>query len=304
MKRKQPKNIERSLFEKIIKMCAAVKSDFAASKVKSKTLLGKFLSKMVSSNSTSLLQTDAVPNTHNNNSENQQQIEAIPSNMTQIPLNQQVVPTQPMELVQNNLNQNNQNVTIIQSQSILNINNANGLQFGNKIYVSGSNSRKNSHNESNEAAIIYRKSKSTVGKHYHFPRTVFCFVSFNKLDPNNKDMLMCFSFYSSLELMNCTDEIETQTMRIAAKYIGENWRMVFRDLEIPDALIAQIKEQYFHINVEEVIYQLLLKWKGRNDDPSIGKLSTILWKNESYDCVNMLKKHYKKLKRSQPNNDA
>lgn len=104
------------------------------------------------------------------------------------------------------------------------------------------------------------------------------------------------------ELMNCTDVIETQTMRIAARSIGENWRMVFRDLDIRDAEIDQIKEQYFHISVEEVIYQLLLRWERNSDDPSLGKLSTVLWKNKIYDCVLELKKYYKTHKRAQNNN--
>lgn len=105
--------------------------------------------------------------------------------------------------------------------------------------------------------------------------------------------------------MNSTDTIETPTMRIAARSIhGDNWRMVFRDLEIPDAEIAQIKEQYFHISVEEVIYQLLLRWQRNSDDPSIGRLTTVLWENKNHECIAELKKYYKKLKRTQASNTA
>lgn len=105
----------------------------------------------------------------------------------------------------------------------------------------------------------------------------------------------------TVELMNCTDAIETQTMRIAARSIGENWRMVFRELDILDAEIDQIKEQYFHISVEEVIYQLLLRWERNSDDPSLGKLSTVLWKNRNHECVSELKKYYKKhIKKAHP----
>lgn len=104
--------------------------------------------------------------------------------------------------------------------------------------------------------------------------------------------------------MNCTDMIETQTMRIAARSIGDNWRMVFRDLDVSDSEISQIKEQYFHISVEEVIYQLLLRWERNSDDPTIGKLSTVLWENKSLECLTELKKYYKKLKRTQSSNQS
>lgn len=104
--------------------------------------------------------------------------------------------------------------------------------------------------------------------------------------------------------MNCPDMIETQTIRIAARSIGDNWRMVFRDLNIPDAEIAQIKEQYFHISVEEVIYQLMLRWQRNSDDPSIGRLSTVLWENKSHECIAELKKYYKRFKRTQSSNSG
>lgn len=97
--------------------------------------------------------------------------------------------------------------------------------------------------------------------------------------------------------MNCEDLVEMPTMRIAARFIGENWRMVFRDLLLSDPEISQIKEQYFHISIEEVIYQLLLRWQRNSDDPTLGKLSTALWTNRNHECVAELKKYFKKNKK-------
>lgn len=101
--------------------------------------------------------------------------------------------------------------------------------------------------------------------------------------------------------MNCNDPIEMQSMRITARGIGENWRMVFRDLNMGDAEISQIHEQYYHISVEEIIYQLLLRWQRSSDDPSLGKLTTTLWQNRHHECVAELKKYFKKCKKSQAN---
>lgn len=96
--------------------------------------------------------------------------------------------------------------------------------------------------------------------------------------------------------MNSEELIEMQIIRLAARFMGENWRMVFRDLHISDPEISQIKEQYFHISVEEVIYQLLLRWQRCSTDPSLGKLSTALWTNENHKCIAELKKYLKQKK--------
>ncbi|XP_031627451.1 protein immune deficiency [Contarinia nasturtii] len=270
-------------------MCAAVNSDSKKKRVKTKSVLGfcnNWLTKMVPTNSKSNLKTDAVPldnndlqlnrNTSNQiahqsngtleNVDNQQQnIQLIPNSSQLAPLNNtnsEGIAWPPMQLIQNNLRPTNQNMTVIENQQNLHFNNIHGLQIGNTYHVpANTSSRKNSCNGN-------QKSNRRITK-------------------------------SIEELMSNMDEIEPQVMRIAAKFIGENWRMVFRDLDIPDAEISQIKEQYFHINVEEVIYQLLLRWKRNSDDCSIGKLSTVLWNTNNDECIKALKKYYKNLKRSQ-----
>ncbi|XP_055303533.1 protein immune deficiency [Sitodiplosis mosellana] len=252
-------------------MSAVVKSNLDKKKMKTKSVFGycnNIISRIVSPNSKSMLRTDAVPMENGSQHLAESNIEnASNENQQTLPIvpsiATQVVPTSPMQLIYNSMQQANQNVTI-ESQQNFNFNNSNGLHlFGNTYHVAGSSSRKISYNGSFEDKATPKKTRSLV------------------------------------ELMNCNDTIETPTMRIAARSIGDNWRMVFRDLEISDAEIAQIKEQYFHISVEEVIYQLLLRWQRNSDDPSIGRLSTVLWKNKSHECINELKKYYKELKKTQ-----
>lgn len=161
-------------------MCAAVKSDFDKKKMKTKSVLGycnRLISRMVSSNSKSMLTTDAVPmgnNTENQlesngeNRINQELVSIVPQSTAQI------VPISPtMQLVQNNMNQANQNLTVVESQQNFHINNSNGVQlFGNTYYVapSGSSlrSRKNSCNGSYEDKGNPKKTRSLVGKNFHY----------------------------------------------------------------------------------------------------------------------------------------
>lgn len=99
-------------------------------------------------------------------------------------------------------------------------------------------------------------------------------------------------------MMECSDHIDVLIMKIASKYIKQNWRMVFRNLGLSDPEINQVIKQYFHISMRKVIYQLLLCWKSNDDDPSLGELCTILWKNKNFKCFDKLKILFKE-RRSQ-----
>lgn len=162
-------------------MCAAVKSDIDKKKMKTKSVLGycnRLISRMVSPNSKSMLTTDAVP--MSNNSENQLELngENRSNDNSQgllpiVPSTAQVIPMSQMQLVQNNMNQANQNLTVVESQQNFHINNSNGVQlFGNTYYVapsgSSSRSRKNSCNGSYEDKGNPKKTRSLVGKNFHY----------------------------------------------------------------------------------------------------------------------------------------
>lgn len=97
--------------------------------------------------------------------------------------------------------------------------------------------------------------------------------------------------------MKCNDPIDMPIMRIAARYMDEGWRMVFRDLGISDPEINQIRQLFIITSgVEEVIYQLLLIWTRITDDPSFGKLVSVLWENGHFKCVDELEMLYEQRK--------
>lgn len=98
-------------------------------------------------------------------------------------------------------------------------------------------------------------------------------------------------------MMQCNDPIDMPIMRLASKYMDKDWRMVFRDLGITDPEINQITQQFINTtSVKEIIYQLLLIWERNSDDPSLGKLISVLWENDHLTCVNELKMLYKQRK--------
>lgn len=245
-----------------------------------------------SKSSTSMLTTDAVPLDHSLQ-RNQMQSNGLdrisPPQLAVIPPNDVAVSA---HLVQNNLNQANQNITVIEQQQNLHFTHVNGLQFGNTYHISGPESRKNSCSSNPDDKIKPNKTKSIVGEHFFnifFHLFVFTIVFYS---------LICH-----LELMNCPDLVESDDpiLRISARCMGDNWRMVIRDLGISESEISHLTEQYFHVSVEEVIYKLLLIWQRNSDEPSIGILTTILWNNKNFECVYELKKHFKKMRKQSTN---
>lgn len=96
-----------------------------------------------------------------------------------------------------------------------------------------------------------------------------------------------------LDMMKCNDLIDMPIMRLASQYMDKNWRMVFRDLGISDPEIDQITQPFINTSgVIEIIYRLLLIWERNSDDPSLGKLISVLWKNKQFKCVDELEKLY------------
>lgn len=163
-------------------MCAAVDSESNKKKIKQKSMLGycnNILNRIVPSSSKSILKTDAVPTndatmqiTSNGNELNNENIThnlTAPSQVTPIELRHS------LQMIQNNLNQDNQHLTVIESQQNLNFNNVTGIQFGNTFHVTGSSSRKNSYNGSYDDKANNKKGKtrSLIGKHVWFPLSTF-----------------------------------------------------------------------------------------------------------------------------------
>ncbi|XP_024870685.1 uncharacterized protein LOC112453899 [Temnothorax curvispinosus] len=91
------------------------------------------------------------------------------------------------------------------------------------------------------------------------------------------------------ELSTCKDELGLDDMLIIKIHVGHGWRDIARKLLYLDGQIDQFEENFRHIGVDEIIYQLLLDWKQANTrDAQLGTLVSILWDCQEYDCVEQL----------------
>ncbi|XP_052833014.1 receptor-interacting serine/threonine-protein kinase 1 isoform X2 [Octopus bimaculoides] len=74
-----------------------------------------------------------------------------------------------------------------------------------------------------------------------------------------------------------------------AKYLGNKWKSVGRDLEIKDAMLENIEANYSN-NVEEQSFQMLNKWLqlSKSETCTTSKLAEALFEAECYDSIQYL----------------
>lgn len=93
-------------------------------------------------------------------------------------------------------------------------------------------------------------------------------------------------------MMKCNDPLEYTEMNIIAENLGQGWRDVIRELGFSDGKIEQLHEENTVKGIKEVIYQFLLDWTERDENATIGAITTLLWRNH-WEVVYLLKAHWK-----------
>lgn len=99
-------------------------------------------------------------------------------------------------------------------------------------------------------------------------------------------------------MMKCNDPLEFAEMNIIAENLGQGWRNVIRELGFSDGKIEQLHEENAVKGIKEVIYQFLKDWSERDENATIGSISTLLWRDH-WEVVYLMKEHWKANKRSE-----
>lgn len=73
-------------------------------------------------------------------------------------------------------------------------------------------------------------------------------------------------------------------MRILSKHMNANYKFTLRELGFSDAEIEQKCAPYINLKdgVFEIVYQSLLDWSRKQDDPTVGQLCKLLWYSVNY----------------------
>lgn len=87
--------------------------------------------------------------------------------------------------------------------------------------------------------------------------------------------------------------IDTKILTTVSEHMTKDWRAFMRILEFSDGEIDQMYERFVAVGPKETIYRLLLSWSRNDDGATVGKLCSLLWKNQQQICVLKLREERK-----------
>ncbi|XP_075974679.1 death domain-containing immune deficiency protein [Anticarsia gemmatalis] len=97
-------------------------------------------------------------------------------------------------------------------------------------------------------------------------------------------------------LMEATIRPDHDYIDYVSKNLGENWFSFFRALGFSAGRIKTAEIDAKGYGISEARYKLLLDWVNNDDDGTLGRLATLLWKEGERSVVKELSAMYKKSK--------
>ncbi|KAK5639609.1 hypothetical protein RI129_012101 [Pyrocoelia pectoralis] len=89
------------------------------------------------------------------------------------------------------------------------------------------------------------------------------------------------------------DTLTLEIRLLVKKYVGENWKDVFRILGYSEGEITQVELQHNVYGIGEVVYQLLIDWsQNKPKEAKLGKLVSALWNAGEVDVVEKILKNF------------
>lgn len=80
--------------------------------------------------------------------------------------------------------------------------------------------------------------------------------------------------------------LQRDDLLFIAKHMNKSWRDTFRKLNFSDGEIEQCYLNHYHLEIKEVIFQLLRRWsENKFEEATIGELCSILWDNNQQEVV-------------------
>uniref|UniRef100_A0A182KFM2 Death domain-containing protein n=1 Tax=Anopheles christyi TaxID=43041 RepID=A0A182KFM2_9DIPT len=96
------------------------------------------------------------------------------------------------------------------------------------------------------------------------------------------------------QMMRSQEEVDTDIMDTVSRHLGYEWKSFARRLEYSEGQIDAFEAD--NSTLAEQIYSFVLDWTRNDDDPTLGRLVTLLWNNKHKETVYYIKQVWKKRK--------
>ncbi|XP_052862077.1 protein immune deficiency [Anopheles cruzii] len=98
------------------------------------------------------------------------------------------------------------------------------------------------------------------------------------------------------QMMQSSDELELEMLEIVSRHLGYEWKSFARKLEYSEGQIDAFEAD--NATLSEQIYHFLLDWTQIEDNPTLGRLVSLLWENKHKETVYYMKREWKSRKES------
>ncbi|XP_067659224.1 receptor-interacting serine/threonine-protein kinase 1-like [Haliotis asinina] len=92
-----------------------------------------------------------------------------------------------------------------------------------------------------------------------------------------------------LELRRCEREISNEELLDIARHVGLGWRRLIRFIGLEDYDVDELYEEYSSRGLEEVIYQLLRRWRAQNNNATVSEMLYQVQRSDMYHLAQYLK---------------
>ncbi|XP_050092876.1 protein immune deficiency [Anopheles aquasalis] len=100
--------------------------------------------------------------------------------------------------------------------------------------------------------------------------------------------------HTIMHLMHSSIDIDNEVLEIVSRHLGYEWKSFARKLGYSRGQIDAFEED--NRNLSEQIYNFISDWYRSESNPTLGKLVSLLWKNEHKETVYHIKQAWKKRK--------
>ncbi|XP_050075372.1 protein immune deficiency [Anopheles maculipalpis] len=94
------------------------------------------------------------------------------------------------------------------------------------------------------------------------------------------------------QMMHSTDEVDSEIIDTVSRHLGYEWKSFARKLEYSEGQIDAFEAD--NSTLAERIYSFVLDWTRNDDEPTVGRLVTLLWDNKHKETVYYIKQVWKR----------
>uniref|UniRef100_A0A182FB11 Uncharacterized protein n=2 Tax=Anopheles albimanus TaxID=7167 RepID=A0A182FB11_ANOAL len=142
---------------------------------------------------------------------------------------------------------------------------------------------------SNSGGINVFQLKNT--RNVHIGDNIFIQTAHRQNQPHEVKWKKLKQSSTIMHMMHSSIDIENEVLEIVSRHLGYEWKSFARKLGYSKGQIDAFEED--NRTLSEQIYNFISDWNRSEDNPTLGKLVSLLWENDHKETVYHIKQAWK-----------